>query len=250
MNAQAKLLKNWTDSSTRYSGIVWNELNCFKKQAWTDLIVKNAGTDRRMDILDVGTGPGFFAIIMTELGHNVTAIDCTEAMVEEAQSNARRLGLEIDFRVSDAQRLDFPDNSFDLIISRNVAWTLIDAEAAYREWFRLLRPGGRTLIFDANWNIRFFRPEYQQAWKRDMEEYRARFPDKEGHPLTDEMIEYRKSMPQCQRLRPQWDFAALLKAGFARIHCDTTIWRAIYDESDQLLNRSTPMFMLRAEKEG
>lgn len=248
MILEEKLKKNWTDSSTRYSGSIVEELNSFKRQAWTDLILDNSGAAGRMKILDVGTGPGFFAVLMSLAGHEVTAIDCTEAMLDKARSNAERFGAKAEFRVSDTQELDFPDDSFDLIISRNVVWTIIDAEKAYREWRRVLRTGGKILVFDSNWNIRFFSEEKRDEYERDREEFQRRFPETPLPHYSEEMEDFRKSMPMCARIRPQWDFDALVRTGYKRITCDTDIGDRIYDEKERLLNRSTPMFLLTAEK--
>ena len=46
----------------------------------------------------------------------------------------------------DSHQLSFDDNTFDLLINRNVTWTLYDPEQAYKEWYRVLKPGGRLLI--------------------------------------------------------------------------------------------------------
>jgi SAM-dependent methyltransferase len=249
-DAGAMLLKNWSDSSENYGGLVRDELSSFKRAAWTELISQNAGSPRnggRLRILDVGTGPGFFAIIMTQAGHDVTAVDCTGAMLDAAARNAAREGLEIDFRQSDAHSLEFDDGSFDLVISRNVAWTLLDAAGAYKEWRRVLAPGGRALIFDANWNLRLFDGEMNRRYEEDQAEYRRRFGG-ESHPYTPEMLNFRRRMPMCSRLRPQWDIAALLEAGYQKILCDRTVWRHVWDEREKIGNRSTPMFMLVAEK--
>jgi len=247
VNSQEKLIKNWTDSSINYSNTVKEELNCFKKQAWTDIILENAGKSTNLNILDVGTGPGFFTIIMSQAGNKVTAIDCTEAMINEAKSNAKDAGITADFRVSDGQNLEFADESFDLIISRNVTWTLIDAQKAYREWKRVLKSDGKIIIFDANWNIRLFNEEYMKKYEEDQKEY-ARLFDEEPPQYTPEMIDYRKSMPMCQRIRPQWDFNTLVELGYKKIYCETDIGDRIYDEKRKVINRSTPMFMLVIEK--
>lgn len=156
MKQEEKLIKNWTESSSGYSSSILKELNSFKRQAWTELILKNAGREGKLNILDVGTGPGFFAIIMSLQGHDVTAIDCTQAMLDEAQHNAELFGVHPHFLLSDTQTLDFPNDTFDLVISRNVVWTIMDAEKAFREWRRVLKPGGRMIAFDANWNLRLF----------------------------------------------------------------------------------------------
>ncbi|MDQ7093791.1 class I SAM-dependent methyltransferase [Desulfosporosinus sp. PR] len=247
MDREQKLIKNWTEGSHNYSNIVKEELNCFKKQAWTKIILENAGETTKKDVLDVGTGPGFFAIIMAQAGNRVTAIDCTEAMINEAKANAQAAGITADFRVSDGQNLEFADESFDLIISRNVTWTLIDAYKAYAEWQRVLRPNGKIIIFDANWNRRLFNEEYQKKYEEDVREYTRLFGE-EPPGYTAEMIEYRKSMPMCQRIRPQWDFNALVELGYRKIYYETDIGDKVYDEKQRVIHRSTPMFMLVIEK--
>lgn len=113
MKQEEKLIKNWTESSSGYSSNILKELNSFKRQAWTDLILKNAGREGKLNILDVGTGPGFFAIIMSLQGHDVTAIDCTQAMLDEAQHNAELFDVHPRFLLSDTQSLSFADDMFD-----------------------------------------------------------------------------------------------------------------------------------------
>ena len=46
---------------------------------------------------------------------------------------------------------EFEDESFDVIISRNLTWNLPHPEMAYKEWLRVLKKGGKLLNFDANW---------------------------------------------------------------------------------------------------
>lgn len=245
---QEMLLENWTDSSIQYSSSILGELESFKRQAWTDLILNNAGTDGKLNILDVGTGPGFFAIILSLAGHDVTAVDCTEAMLGEAKANAAKYGAQVDFYLSDAQALPFSGDSFDLVVSRNVVWTIVDAEKAYHEWLRVLRPGGRLLVFDANWNIRFFREEKLREYNADRGKYEALYPDSPLPQYSREMEDFRKSMPLCAQIRPQWDLDVLLRAGVSKITCQPDLRSVVYDEKEQLLNKSTPMFMISVEK--
>lgn len=247
MSCEQQLVKNWTDGSHNYSNIIKQELSGFKKQAWTDIILENAGKTSRMDILDVGTGPGFFAIIMAQAGHNVTAVDYTEAMINEAKANAKEAGITADFRVADGQKLEFDNGSFDLIISRNVTWTLIDTRKAYDEWKRVLRPDGKIIIFDSNWNIRLFNEEYMKKYLADEQEYKRLF-GVEPPQYTEEMLNFRKSMPMCQRVRPQWDLNTFIELGYRRIYCELDIGTRVYDEKEKIINRSTPMFMLVVEK--
>ena len=82
-----------------------------------------------MEILDVGTGTGYFAILLSQIGHQVTGIDLTDAMLKEARDNAALYQVHPTFQQMDAQKLAFLDQSFDVVISRNLTWTLPDPES-------------------------------------------------------------------------------------------------------------------------
>ncbi len=118
-----------------------------------------------MKVLDVGTGPGFFAIIMAEMGYTVTAVDRAENMLQEGRRNGQSAGVQVDFCQGDALELPFPDNSFDLVVSRNLVWTLPALEQAYREWYRLLKRWGKVLIFDGNWYYRLSDPAHMEKYE-------------------------------------------------------------------------------------
>jgi SAM-dependent methyltransferase len=94
-------------------------------------------------VLDVGTGTGFVARIAAELGHQVTAIDLSEGMLDA--SSARDCGLAITFAVGDAVDPPYPAGSFDVVVSRSVVWTLRQPQLAFRNWYKLLTPGGRMV---------------------------------------------------------------------------------------------------------
>ncbi|MCH3963767.1 MAG: class I SAM-dependent methyltransferase [Clostridium sp.] len=252
MDLQDFVEDNWTKAAENYSSNIQKELNSFKKSVWTDIIMENAPEKKKLDILDAGTGPGFFAIILSLAGHRVTAVDCTEKMIEEAKKNALESKVNPEFHVMDSHALNFEDESFDLIVSRNVTWTLRDAETAYKEWKRVLHPGGKILIFDANWNLNLFDEKYRLKFERDEEEYEkyiekyGKSPNHNGHP--DNGDEFRRSMPMNRRLRPQWDFNVLLKLGFTKIYCETDIFEKVWDEYEKLKYKSRPMFMISVEK--
>lgn len=246
MNKETKLKRNWTKGASNYSNIIKEELDGPLRKAWTDLILENAPRKSNMKVLDIGTGPGFFAIIMEQAGNEVTAIDCTEEMINQARKNALQEGVEPTFIVGNGQNMKFKDDSFDLIISRNVTWTLLDAKAAYGEWKRLLKPNGKIMIFDANWNYRYFNEEYMIHYNEDRKNYERIF-NKQAPVLTQEEEDYRKSMPMCKNLRPQWDLPTLVDLGYKKIYCDMDISEKVWDEERKVLNKSIPMFMIVAQ---
>jgi ubiquinone/menaquinone biosynthesis C-methylase UbiE len=94
-------------------------------------------------VLDVGTGTGFVARIAAELGHEVTAIDLSEGML--GASPARDCGLAITFAVGDAVDPPFAEQTFDVVVSRSLLWTLRQPELAFQNWYKLLTAGGRMI---------------------------------------------------------------------------------------------------------
>ena len=92
---------------------------------------------QQLNVLDIGCGAGFFSIPMAKAGHNVTSIDYTENMVNSAIQNAMDAGVDIEVLQMDAQNLDFEDDTFDLIVTRNVTWVMEQPTKAYSEWIRV-----------------------------------------------------------------------------------------------------------------
>jgi ubiquinone/menaquinone biosynthesis C-methylase UbiE len=123
-----------------------------ERSAWDriiDLVVPQRGT---LDALDVGCGTGFLSLELALRGHRVTGIDFAPAMLDAAQRKAAERGLTICFEEADAEHLPFPPQSFDLVVSRHVLWTLPHPEAAIEEWIRVLRPGGRLAVIDGQFD--------------------------------------------------------------------------------------------------
>jgi SAM-dependent methyltransferase len=103
-------------------------------------------------VLDIGCGAGVDSIIAAKLvgpSGAVTGIDLVPEMLARAGENARLAGVDnVTFRVSSAEQLPFPDNSFDLVISNGVFNLVVDKVKALGEVFRILKPGGRFMLAD------------------------------------------------------------------------------------------------------
>ena len=133
---------------------------------WLDKICKYAPAKQQLNVLDIGCGAGFFSILMAKAGHNVTSIDYTENMVNSAIQNAVDAGVDIEVLQMDAQNLDFEDDTFDLIVTRNVTWVMEQPTKAYSEWIRVLQPGGRMINFDENQYLYLFDEDYKKEKER------------------------------------------------------------------------------------
>jgi 2-polyprenyl-3-methyl-5-hydroxy-6-metoxy-1,4-benzoquinol methylase len=97
------------------------------------------------DVIDVGTGTGRGAIALARRGARVTGVDASEQMLEVARRRTQEEGLEIDFRVGDAHRLDFPDASFHAGVSLRVLMHTPDWRLCLGELCRVAR---ERVVFD------------------------------------------------------------------------------------------------------
>ena len=102
-------------------------------------------------ILDLGTGTGLLARAFAAAGARVTGLDRSEALLAEARAVTQAAGLEIAFRVAQAEDTGLASAGFD-VVSAATCWHWFDRAAAAREAVRLLRPGGRLLIAHLDWH--------------------------------------------------------------------------------------------------
>lgn len=249
LEIQKQLNTRWSRSSAGYSKIIRDELSSFRVQAWLDLIKHHIPTDKEVNILDIGTGPGFFTIILTKAGYRITGIDSSIGMIEQAKANVAAENIDPTLVVMDSHQLEFPDNHFDLILSRNVTWTQHSPITAYQEWNRVLKPNGRLLIFDANWHLH----NYDEKLMEEVKERETQFREKYGTPYDtydgpETERELKIKLPLSDQHRPSWDNGALSALGFININNDLNITDRVWDEKERLLYGATPMFMVAATK--
>jgi SAM-dependent methyltransferase len=100
-------------------------------------------------VLDVGAGTGAMTILAAELGHRVTALDLSPAMLDQARRKAGERALDVAFVVGPAEQP--PPGPFDAVMERHVLWTSPDPEASLRAWREVVAPGGRLVLFEGLW---------------------------------------------------------------------------------------------------
>ncbi|MGN0098175.1 MAG: class I SAM-dependent methyltransferase [Candidatus Methanomethylophilaceae archaeon] len=183
-----------------------------------NIINSHLDSDGPLKVLDVGTGPGFFPVILGREGHKVTAVDCTQAMLDEAAANCKAVGVEAEFFRMDAQNLDFEDESFDLVISRNLIWNLEDPERAYREWMRVLREGGKLMVFDGNHYLYLYDKDYAKAEKINSQRNQHTHL---GNVDVNIIRDIARDLPLSRQRRPQWDVDLLIEMGVQSVTLDT-----------------------------
>nr|WP_294667769.1 class I SAM-dependent methyltransferase [uncultured Blautia sp.] len=245
----------WSTRTEGYSEVNEKELKGMQKKAWLETLEHEfSGKEKdQLRILDIGTGPGFFPMILAEAGYHVTAIDYTPEMLEKASENAakfiREKSCNIEFKRMDAQALEFEDESFDVIISRNLTWNLPHPEMAYKEWLRVLKKGGKLLNFDANWYGYLYDDEKREAYENDRKNVEKVSLD--DHYLCtdiDRMEKIALQVPLSEAKRPDWDVKVFEEIGVAKIEINQDIWQQVWSEEEKLNYGSTPMFMIKVTK--
>jgi SAM-dependent methyltransferase len=112
-----------------------------------DYVVEAMGDVRGLRLLDVCCAcDAKQAFSWTNLGATVTACDISPRAIEIARENACRIGSDVEFHVADAQTLErIPDGAFDIVFATYLSW-FEDLPLAFRNWVRVLRPGGKLLV--------------------------------------------------------------------------------------------------------
>ena len=239
MEIKNRIINYWSRRSGDFARLRRDELNSYMADLWLEEIRKYL-PDKPCRILDIGTGSGFFAILLGKAGHYVEGIDLTASMIEEAKILAAKSGVNSVFKVMDAENLLYPDESFDIVLSRNLTWTLPHPRKAYGEWHRVLKKGGMLLNFDADYG------------KEHLVQDLNSLPQNHAHhninsDLLAECDSIKANLDISQLHRPQWDSSVLQQIGFAHVDTDETVGKRIYSQHDEFYN-PTPLFLIRAVK--
>lgn len=195
------------------------EWSSFHKTVWKDVLLQQLDSNKSLDILDIGISSGLFACILSDKGHRVTSIDHSTSMIDNDKENIQQLATTPRLLTKDVTKLDLPDESFDVIISRNNTWSFEDTKWMYSEMKRILRPGGKLLIYDANWHKHYF----------------------------DESVENFEASSLVNVDRPKWDETVLNRLGFD-VAIRKDIGQFVYTGEEQELYGASPLFEICAVK--
>lgn len=206
------LKEYWSLDADNYSKSIQTLLRSQRaKTAWQNLFTEVLGREH-LDILDVGTGPGIISLLLSDLGHNVTAVDFSGSMLANARNNALVYSLPAKFAKADAGNLPFPEDTFDAVVNRYVLWAIAQPENAISEWKRVLKPGGRIMIIDGDWH------HNEKSLKREIWRHLSTLlilATEHRYERTCYLDEdAKKKLWSVEAIRPQVDIGLLENAGF------------------------------------
>lgn len=240
----------WNIRSSTYT----NGINGFDEEeraVWKQIFEKFLSSNERLNVLDVGTGAGFLALLFAEMGHKVTGVDLSLGMLEKAKNNAQNMGFNIDFFHGDAEKLPFEDSSFDLVTNKFLLWTLQQPECAVREWKRVLKPGGMVLAIDGDW----FDPQPSKRIKRTVYEWTDKLTKKNQHNsvFKDYYGPIRSSLPLYEEISPKKASILLSENGFVNTSINPLLEIQKFKESKQSFPQkvlgTNSIFLISGQKE-
>jgi 2-polyprenyl-3-methyl-5-hydroxy-6-metoxy-1,4-benzoquinol methylase len=127
------------------------------RDAMNMAVFKKAGFRRGMEVLDVGSGSGMLLnTLARRYGVRGTGIDISSVAIGRSLACNP---LDLSFHLADAERLPFPDASFDRVVSFDVIEHLADQRGFLAEAHRVVKPGGRILFYGIN-----LRDDYTWHW--------------------------------------------------------------------------------------
>jgi len=239
----------WNIRSSTYTNGV-NGFDEEERAVWKQIFENSLSSSEHLNVLDVGTGAGFLALLFAEMGHKVTGVDISLGMLEKAKHNAQNMGLEIDFFHGDAENLPFEDSSFDLVTNKFLLWTLQQPACAVREWKRVLKPGGRIFAIDGDW----FDPRTSRCIKRMVSEWTEKFMKK--NPNTSIFKDYygpiRSSLPLYEEISPENASILFSEIGFVNTVIDPLLEVQKFKKSRQSFPQrilgSNSIFLISGQK--
>lgn len=239
-NIKDKVESYWTKRADSFFELRHDEIESEKSAKWLEEIKQLLPAGKSLNILDLGCGTGYFEVILGREGHKVTGIDLTEEMITKANEMIRIYGLDsndVKAMVGDAENVAFADESFDVVITRNLTWTLPHPIDAYKDWYRVLKNGGVLLNFDA---------EYAKG------AHNLNSPENIAHKnvskeLADECHDIYHMLTISTLDRPEWDVHILEEIGFKDIITDKTFGDRIFVERDEFYIPDK-MFSIKAIK--
>ncbi|PKR87453.1 SAM-dependent methyltransferase [Pleomorphomonas diazotrophica] len=232
MNLRDEIQAYWSKRAETFDSQPGHEIFSEEERAaWHALLRRHLGDGAGRAALDLACGTAVVSHLLDDLGFEVTGMDWAEPMLERARAKAAKRGRRIRFYLGDAENTLEPDASYDVITNRHLVWTLVDPLAAFREWHRLLKPGGKLLVVDGDFVNAGPIAKAARALSAWLVRLGLGSSGPVNGPVTGEMAATHQSILSrvyfSEGARADAVVALLKEAGFSRVTLDTDM-RAIH----------------------
>lgn len=220
-------------------------------EAWKQFYASLLG-EQAQHILELGSGTGEITKVLRKLGHTITGIDFSEAMLERAKAKHAAHKDQVTYHLGDAENTLQPDDNFDAVTCRHLMWTLLSPGDTLKDWYRVTKPGGHLIIFDGNFLASSFR---DRALRKLVQALEGIYPP--GEIQTEELkilnAEIRGQLYFSEGLQFEKLAQLVTDAGYSKVtkHSYEPIRRAqrrIADPRDWLRTFIGDRFVLHAQK--
>ena len=133
--------------------------------SWRKKVVKLVGENKPKQILDIATGTGDLALMMSQLNPDrIVGLDISEGMLEVGKQKISKANLSktIDMVVGDSENIPFEDNTFDAITVSFGVRNFEDLDKGLQEICRVLKPGGKFVVLETSNPTKF---PFKQGYK-------------------------------------------------------------------------------------
>lgn len=103
-------------------------------------------------VADLGCGTGSVSVLLAERGYQVSGLDLSPKMIQQAEEKARAAGVRIGFELGDAAEPPWTSGSFDVVLARHVLWALPNPGQVLDRWTELLHSDGRLVLIEGRWS--------------------------------------------------------------------------------------------------
>lgn len=214
MDEKTKVIANfWNEYSDKFDA----EHDTEDLDGWRRELKKLIATKDGLKTLDIGTGTGFLAMMLAELGCESYGVDVAEDMLELGRQHAKERQVNVNYQFAAGEDLPFEDETFDAVVNCRVIWTLVDPQISMKEWKRVLKKGGKLACY-----IRISDAPAGNQWHCYGEEFDKGLPlmHASGETMIAELV--KAGYCNCQAIRLPQDITK----------DDMSPWYAIYGEKE------------------
>ncbi|GAX60425.1 methyltransferase type 11 [Candidatus Scalindua japonica] len=147
--------KNYFDNKAQTESEEFEKGGWFVDHTRHKAVLKIWGLDESLNgkkVLECGCGTGFFTTLLAKIGAEVWCFDLSSKCVDLTKKRAElnKTGDKINARVASFENMDYEDESFDIVLGKNILHHIPDIDAAGKQIRRILKTGGKAVFYELN----------------------------------------------------------------------------------------------------